>query len=116
MADGARLTWQTVRKDKMILGKEKTFKEEIIKIGKKLYDLRLVVARAGNLSARIDSENILITATGTSLGSLTPGDIIKVNLNNEADIKNKPVTSEFPLHSLVYKNSPHKVIIHCHPT
>lgn len=100
----------------MIFGREKALKKEIIKIGRKLYDLRLVVARAGNLSARLDAENILITATGTSLGSLTSKGIIKINLHNEADIKNSPVTSEFPLHSLVYKNFHHKVIIHCHPT
>ncbi|MBI5145146.1 MAG: class II aldolase/adducin family protein [Candidatus Omnitrophica bacterium] len=100
----------------MIFGKEAALKKEIIKIGKKLYDLRLVVARAGNLSARIDQDNIFVTKSGTSLGSLCWDDIIKLNLNNEADIKNKPVTSEFPLHSLVYKNFPNKVIIHCHPT
>jgi len=96
----------------MIFGKEAALKKEIIKIGKKLYDLRLVVARAGNLSARLDNDNILVTKSGTSLGSLTLNDIIKVGLSN---IENKPVTSEFPLHSLVYKNFPHKVIIHCHP-
>jgi len=100
----------------MIFGKEKALKEEIIKLGKKLYELRLVVARAGNLSARIDENNILITATGTSLGDLGCADIIKVDLSNTEDIKDKKVTSEFPLHSLVYKNFPNKVIIHCHPT
>lgn len=99
----------------MIFSKESALKKEIIKIGRKLYDLRLVAARSGNLSARIDENNILITATGTSLGSLTPADIIKVNLGDENEIKNKPLTSEFPLHALVYKNFPAKVVIHCHP-
>lgn len=95
---------------------EKILKEEIIKIGKKLYDLRLVVARAGNLSAKIDTNNILITATGISLGALTDQDIIKVDLSKEDDAKNKKVTSEFPLHNLIHKNFPSKVVIHCHPT
>lgn len=100
----------------MIFGKEKNLKDEIISTGRKLYDLRLVVARSGNLSARLDENNILITATGTSLGSLSAEDIIKVDLSNDEDTKNKKVTTEFPLHSLVYKNFPNKVIIHCHPT
>lgn len=95
---------------------EKILREEIIKIGKKLYDLRLVVARAGNLSAKIDENNILITATGISLGALTDADVIKVDLSNDDDAKNKKVTSEFPLHRLVHKNFPLKVVIHCHPT
>ncbi len=95
---------------------DKILREEIIKIGKKLYDLRLVVARAGNLSAKIDANNILITATGISLGALTDQDIIKVDLSKEDDVKYKKVTSEFPLHRLIHKNFPSKVVIHCHPT
>ena len=100
----------------MIFGKEKALKDEMINLGKKLYNLRLVVARAGNLSARIDDQNILITATGTSLGDLTYEDIIKVNLHNEEDTQNKRLTTEFPLHALIYKNFLHKTVIHCHPT
>ena len=91
-------------------------KDEIIDIGKKLYILRLVVARSGNLSSRIDKNTILITATGTSLGSLTSDDIIKVDLTSVQDIKNKNLTTEFPLHSAIYKNFTNKVVIHCHPT
>ncbi|MCM8763349.1 MAG: class II aldolase/adducin family protein [Candidatus Omnitrophica bacterium] len=96
----------------MIFGKETSLRSEIIAIGKKLSDLRLVVAHSGNLSARLDENNILITATATCLGSLTAKDIIKTNLNQPAG----GVTSEFLLHSQIYKNFSNKVIIHCHPT
>jgi L-fuculose-phosphate aldolase len=91
-------------------------RDEIVSLGKKLYDLRLVVARSGNLSARLDDSHILVTATGTSLGALRGDDIIKVDLSDEADVKNSRLTSEFPLHSLVYKNFPARVVVHCHPT
>ncbi len=100
----------------MLFGKEKNVKEDIIGIGKKLYDLRLVVARSGNLSARLDENNIFITATGTSLGNLAGDDIIKVDLTSSSETKNERLTTEFPLHSLVYKNFLNRVIIHCHPT
>lgn len=100
----------------MIFGKEGTLRGEIIDIGKKLYALRLIVAHSGNLSARIDQNNILITATGASLGDLKTDEIIKVDLTNLEDTKNKPLTTEFPLHSQIYQNFPHKVIIHCHPS
>lgn len=95
--------------------REKKLKEEIIKIGKKLYDLRLVAARAGNLSARSERNNILITATGAALGNLSKADIVKVSLSGCLSQKNKRSSSEFPLHSLIYRNFPAKVIIHCHP-
>jgi len=89
-------------------------KKEIIDIGKKLYDLRLVAAKSGNLSARIDENNIFITATGTCLGNLVSDDILKVDIKTDG-VKNERLTTEFPLHSLIYKSFPHKNIIHCHP-
>ena len=98
-----------------MFGQTKHLKDEIINIGRKLYDLRLVAGTSGNLSAKIDKNNILITATGTALGDLRYDDIIKVDLTNEEDLKNKQLTSEFPLHRLIYENLPNKVIIHCHP-
>jgi len=95
---------------------EKTLKEEIIALGKKLYDLRLVVARGGNLSSRIDNDTILITATSTSLGHLKKEDIIRVDLTQQANKQSKRLSSEFPLHRRIYKNF-NRVnrVIHCHP-
>ena len=88
---------------------------EIIKVGKRLYDARLAVAKSGNLSVKLDADNILITATGTYLGQLNDSDIVKVNLGSgkyEGEIK---PSSELPLHTLVYKNFPAQVVVHCHP-
>ncbi len=99
----------------MILGKERQLKKEIIATGNRLDLLRLVAAHSGNLSARIDDKNILVTATQAALGALKEKDILRVDLTNESDLKNKPVTTEFPLHNLIYKNFPHKAVIHCHP-
>ncbi len=96
---------------------QKSLKKQIIAVGGKLYSLRLVSACAGNLSARAGRDNILITATGSCLGELRPKDIIRVNLGNTADIfrKRRLVSSEFPLHRLIYRTFPAKVVIHCHP-
>jgi len=70
-----------------MFGHTKQLKDEIINIGRKLHDLRLVAGTSGNLSARIDKNNILITATGTALGDLRYDDIIKVDLTNEEVVK-----------------------------
>lgn len=99
----------------MMFGKEKQLRNKIIEIGRRLYEARLVVARSGNLSARLDEDNILITATGTSLGDLDEEGIIRVGLNNRQEIESKPLSTEFPLHSLIYKNFPFQTVIHCHP-
>lgn len=95
--------------------KESSLIKEIICIGKKLHALRLVTARAGNLSCRLSKEIILITKTGVCLGDLRHSDIIRVDLNKNIDVRKSKASSEFPLHSLIYKNFSHKVVIHCHP-
>jgi len=96
--------------------KEKALREEIISLGKKLQDLRLVAATGGNLSARVDDKTILITATSVSLGELDDEDIIKVDLAQQNDAKHERLSTEFPLHSHVYENFPEvSRVIHCHP-
>ncbi len=94
---------------------EKKLKQEIIRIGKKLYDFRLVAAKGGNLSARIDGHQVLITSSGSCLGELKPEDILKVDLSRREKANTPGLTSEFPLHDLVYRSFPAKRIVHCHP-
>ena len=94
---------------------EQELKLEIIRVGKRLYAAGLAVAKSGNLSARIDGENILITASGTALGQLKENDIVKVSLADGKAEGGLVPSSELPLHSLVYKNFPAKVVVHCHP-
>ena len=95
--------------------KVKILRKQIIDIGKKLCRLGLVAGRAGNLSAKLDNNNLLITATGRALGNLKYSDILQVNLTKKKEAKTKPVSSEFPLHSLIYQSFASKVVIHCHP-
>jgi len=99
----------------MIFGRVKQLKQKIIAIGRKLQNLNLVVANSGNLSARLDKDNILITATGTSIGQLKPKDIIKINFKNEKDLKKSHLSTEFPMHRLIYESFDTKTVIHCHP-
>lgn len=99
----------------MIFSKERALKKEIIKVGARLYQSGLAVAKSGNISARFDDKFILITATGTNLGSLKYKDIVKVELASGALCGSIKPSSELPLHTLVYKNFSAKVVLHCHP-
>lgn len=98
----------------MIFDKEMALKKQIIETGRRLSSLRLVSASAGNLSARISEEEIFITVTGAYLGSLKIGDIKKVSLTQEPGM-DKQLSTEYPLHRLIYKNFAAKFVIHCHP-
>lgn len=101
--------------------KEEDLKLEIIRTGKKLYQAGLAVAKSGNLSARLDEENIFITATQTSLGELKEDDIVCLNLatgkkgSGRGSGSAKNPSSELPLHSLIHKNFSAKAVVHCHP-
>ena len=94
---------------------ESILKNEVIRVGKHLYAQGLAVAKSGNISAKLDQENILITASQSFLGSLDSEDIVKVNLESKKSESTRNPSSELPLHRLVYKNFPSKVVIHCHP-
>jgi len=94
---------------------EKELKLQMINVGLRLYQAGLAVARSGNLSCRLDDAHILITSTGTFLGSLKDDDIVKVNLATLKPEGKVNPSSELPLHSLVYKNFSAQVVVHCHP-
>ena len=90
------------------------YKEEIVNLGKRLYDKNLTIATSGNLSIKAE-DGIYITATGTSLGNLTVDDIVLTDFDgNEKD--NKKASSEKILHTETYKlRKDINVIIHTHP-
>ncbi len=95
---------------------QETLKKELIETGRKLYERRLVVARSGNLSCRVQDDTIFITATGTSLGNLGDWDIIAVDLSAPAIPDEQRLTSEFGVHSGIYRNFKNvSAVIHCHP-
>jgi L-fuculose-phosphate aldolase len=95
---------------------EKVLREEIIALGMRLHELRVAVARGGNLSARLEENHILITATSSSLGELRDDEVIGVDLSDPASGDTRRLSTEFPLHRLIYRQFlPVTRIIHCHP-
>lgn len=91
-------------------------KEEIVRVGKKLWNREYVDGNGGNISYRITSQYVLCTPTLCSKGDLTVEDIGLVDLNNNLIIGNRPQTSELKLHLSIYRSVPKaKAVVHCHP-
>lgn len=99
----------------MSIDKERLLRDRIIETGARLGSLRLAAGHSGNLSARIDEKTILVTASGAALGLLNDEDIMKVDLADRDDSVVRRITTEFPLHSLIYGSFSYQVVIHCHP-
>lgn len=94
---------------------EEKLKEEIIRAGRRLYERSLVAAKSGNISCRLDRDTMLITATGTCLGALKARDIVRVDIRRGLRSSGIRPSSEYPLHSMIYRNFACSRVIHCHP-
>ncbi len=91
-------------------------KNKIIEIGKLLWDKGLVTGFNGNISARVDANTLLITATGTCLGYLKTEDILLMDYSCKVQ-GNRRASSESLLHTEIYKNLPQiQAVVHTHPT
>ena len=96
---------------------ELELRTQLIKLANKLVEKKLILGTWGNLSVRLDDENILITPSGISYSELEPLDIVKVNLKTlKAEGANKP-SSEISMHVAIYKaREDVKAVIHTHAT
>ena len=91
-------------------------KNDIVAVGKRMYDRGYVASNDGNISARIDDRKILITPTGVSKGFMTPDDLIVVDYEGNVISGSKKPTSEMKMHLQVYKDSPDvNSVCHSHP-
>ncbi|MCK5883387.1 MAG: class II aldolase/adducin family protein [Bacteriovoracaceae bacterium] len=87
---------------------------EIISVGKKLYDKNMLAAADGNISVKISEDRILMTPSGLPKGFLSPSDIAVVTLNGDI-ISGRP-SSEMLMHLEVFKQCSNAVVvIHAHP-
>lgn len=97
------------------MNNEANLKQEIIKVGKLLYDSKLLTALSGNISARFDKDTLLITAHGTCLGFLKEVDLIKIDLEGRQCSSSVEPSFEMLIHSSIYRETPTHAIVHAHP-
>lgn len=98
--------------------KENELKNLIVEIGKRIWIRGYVAANDGNITVKLNENEILTTPTGVSKGFMTPDMIIKVDNSGQVISGNshyKP-SSEVKMHLEVYKERPdiHSVV-HAHP-
>lgn len=91
-------------------------KEDIVEVGRRIYNLGFVAANDGNISVRVGDDEILTTPTGVSKGFMNPDMIIRVDMaGNKLEGELKP-SSELKLHLEVYKQRPDvRAVLHAHP-
>jgi L-fuculose-phosphate aldolase len=91
-------------------------KEEIVRIGHKLWHRQYVDGNGGNISARVSRDYVVCTPTLLSKGDLQVEDLALVDLENRRLCGDRPHTSELLLHLEIYKTVPQaRAVVHCHP-
>jgi L-fuculose-phosphate aldolase len=91
-------------------------REEIIRVGRKLWERQYVDGNGGNISVRLGSKYVLCTPTMLSKGDLEPADICLSDLDGNILAGDRSRTSELLLHLAIYKaNSRARAVLHCHP-
>ena len=90
-------------------------KKLVIEAGKKLIETGLIARTWGNVSARISDTQFVITPSGRAYETLTPDELVVVNIEDcsyDGDIK---PSSEKGVHAAAYRHHPTvDFVIHTH--
>ena len=94
---------------------ENAERDSICRLAKSLFDRGLTIGSSGNISVRLD-DGWLMTPTGSSMGSLDPNEISKLDLSGNL-ISGKNPTKESFLHIAMYDERPDSgAVVHLHST
>ena len=95
---------------------EQEYRQEIVDVGKLVYQKGWVAANDGNISVRLDGNRLLCTCTGISKGMMTPNDLIVCDLDGNKLEGSRERTSEIAMHLAIYQMRPDIFsVVHAHP-
>ena len=95
---------------------ERELREDIVQIGRLVYQKGWVAANDGNISIRLDQDRLLCTPTGVSKGMMHVDDLIICDMQGNKVEGRKERTSEILMHLTVYNLRPDvRSVVHAHP-
>ena len=96
---------------------ESKLREQICMFASSMFNRGLTHGSTGNISVRLNNDDILVTPSGSSFGRLDPNQIVKVTTNGELIGSSTP-TKELPLHKAFYETRGMKsgAVVHLHST
>jgi len=95
---------------------ERELRQDIVDVGRLIYQKGWVAANDGNISVRLDADRVLCTPTGVSKGMMQPDDLIVCDMKGNKLQGRKERTSEIAMHLTVYNLRPDvRAVVHAHP-
>jgi L-fuculose-phosphate aldolase len=98
--------------------REQALRAEIVRVGRLMHARDLVDGTSGNISARLDRDRVLATASGLAKGFLEPDQLIVVDLQGKVLAAGPGLrpTSELLMHLEAYRRRPDvNAVVHAHP-
>lgn len=95
---------------------ERDLRDDIVKVGRLVFEKGWVAANDGNISIRLDDKRILATPTGVSKGMLHADDLIIVDYEGNKLEGRLERTSEIAMHLTIYNMREDIMsVVHAHP-
>jgi L-fuculose-phosphate aldolase len=95
---------------------EAELRQKIVEVGRRLHDRFFVAANDGNISARLNEREYLITPTTVNKGDMSPEQLLKVDSEGKVLSGTLRPTSEMKMHLAVFRKRPDvRAIVHAHP-
>src|SRR5580698_10069755 len=99
-----------------MLKTEQQLREDIVQVGRMMFDKGWIAANDGNVTIRLDEDRILATPTGVCKGMMRPEDLLLCNLNGEKICGERDCTTEMGMHLTIYNMRPDiRSVVHAHP-
>jgi L-fuculose-phosphate aldolase len=95
---------------------EREYRDDIVKVGRLVFEKGWVAANDGNISIRLDAGRVLATPTGICKGMMDPDDLILCDMKGDKLSGRRERTSEIAMHLAIYNlRSDVKAVVHAHP-
>jgi L-fuculose-phosphate aldolase len=91
-------------------------RNDIVEVGRRLYEKGLIAAADGNVSVRMGDDRILTTPSGRNKGRLGPEDLVVTDLQGRKLYGKLEPSSELEMHLVMYQERPDiGAVVHAHP-
>ncbi len=95
---------------------EQQFREDIVQIGRLMFEKDWIAASDGNITVRLPDGKILATPAGMCKGMLNTADLILCDLDGRKIAGDREPTSEMGMHLTIYRMRPDALaVVHAHP-
>lgn len=99
-----------------VISQETRLRDEIVVVGKSLFDRALTAGSTGNISVKLSDGSTLMTPTNASLGTLDPARLSLIDADGRHLSGDKPTKEAF-LHRCMYcERAGANAVVHLHST